>query len=320
MTTIVFEYSTSHGQPATGNLTFTPTRRVAHENGTVLPQPFAVGLDQGRAEVKLEPNTTGWIWQVREQINTQPWTTNYYTIPDRREPITFHTLRPIDPSTIGTNLNPEPAWWAHIDHVQASAHHIELDLLESREYVTQNQQHVNTGKEHATTASHAATRATQQAQRAETQADRATTQADRAQDQADRATTGPNSAKVQAELARDAAIAARDETQTALTATQQARNQTFTARDESVAAQQGSETARDEAVTAQQAAETARDEATTGPNNAADRAEAAATTAESARDDAIAAATNAGILTSPNGTEYQLTVDDEGNLSTTPLD
>lgn len=309
MTTIIFEYSTSHGQPATGNLTFTPIRRVAHENGTVLPQPFAVGLDQGRAEVKLEPNTTGWVWQVREQINTQPWTTNYYVIPDRREPVTFHTLRPIDPSTIATPMHPEPAWWAHIDHVQASAHHIELDLLESRAYVTQNQQHVNTSNEHATTASNAATRATQQAQRAESQADRATTQADRAQDQADRATTGPNSAKVQAELARDDAIAARDDAQTALAATQQARNQAFTARDEAVTAQQAAEAA---ATTA----EAARDTAQTAATNAGD----SATEASDHADRAETAANNAGILTSPNGTQYQLTVDDEGELSTTPLD
>lgn len=125
MTSIEFNFTKPDGSPDTGTVTFTPTRRNRHGEGVSLPEPFAVPLtDQGAFSVDLKPTPAHWLWRITTQVGTHPWDTSYFYVPDRNFPLRYEDLTPVDPSTVQTGLNPEPAWWAALDSAGAAADEI----------------------------------------------------------------------------------------------------------------------------------------------------------------------------------------------------
>lgn len=138
MTHLEFNFTDMYGEPATGTITFTPVRNNRHSHGVTLPEPFAKNLgDNGNFTVDLKPTAPHWVWRINLQVNELPWTTNYYYVPDRNWPIRYEDLTPVDPSTVQTNLNPEPAWWeavrtakASADEISELAHSVRLDVSE----------------------------------------------------------------------------------------------------------------------------------------------------------------------------------------------
>lgn len=125
MTAIEFNFTDNTGAPDNGTVTFTPTRNNRHSHGVTLPEPFAVSIpNDGTFTADLKPTPPHWVWRINVQVNGLPWTTNYYYIPNRNWPIRYEDLTPVDPSTVQTGLNPEPAWWEAVRAAKASADEI----------------------------------------------------------------------------------------------------------------------------------------------------------------------------------------------------
>lgn len=125
MTFVEFNFTDIMSEPKTGSVTFTPVRNNRHSHGVTLPGAFAINLgENGNFTAELKPTPAHWLWRINIQVSDLPWKSEYYYIPDRNFPIRYEDLTPVDPSTVQTGLNPEPAWWAHTQAVKASADEI----------------------------------------------------------------------------------------------------------------------------------------------------------------------------------------------------
>lgn len=312
MTIIRFEYKTNYHMPATGGLVFMPHRKHAANETTVLPKPFTKSLVDGIVEVDLEPTGDDWVWSVTLGDDTR-----FYAIPDHDGIINHTDLIPIAPSTLDHRV--EPAWWAELrQHQQFIADYVN----ESRSSVREAIDTVNSVHDTLTTAVADAQRHesvagaySRQAQASATSAWEASKGPDgaaqRAKDEADRAEIYRNEANTHRQDAATSAATAATHATTAQTAAQDAKDDADRA--ESIA---------DDWQTLQDAVNQAAASASAAATNATNAAqsETNAATSESNASNHVATIENLidtfAILESPNGTQYRITVDDDGELAT----
>ena len=315
MTIIRFEYKTNYHMPATGGLVFMPHRKHAANETTVLPKPFTKSLVDGVVEVDLEPTGDDWVWSVTLGDDTR-----FYAIPDHDGIINHTDLIPIAPSTLDFRV--EPSWWAELrQHQQFIADYVN----ESRSSVREAIDTVNSVHDTLTTAVADAQRHesvagaySRQAQASATSAWEASKGPDgaaqRAKDEADRAEIYRNEANTHRQDAATSAATAATHATTAQTAAQDAKDDADRA--ESIA---------DDWQTLQDAVNQAAASASAAATNATNAAqsETNAATSESNASNHVATIENLidtfGVLESPNGTKYQIIVDDNGELTTEPI-
>ena len=308
MTIIRFEYKTNYHLPATGGLVFMPHRKHATNETVVLPKPFHRTLVDGVVEVDLEPTGDDWVWSV-----TLGNDTNFYAIPDHPGIINHTDLIPIAPSTLDFRV--EPSWWAELRQLQTF---ITEYIDESRDNVTQAVDTINSI--HTTLKT-----AVADAQRHESVAGAYSRQAQASNEQAWQASKGPDGAAERAKNEADRAEIYRNE---ANTHRQDAKDdadraQTEANRAEAIADDwQSLQDAVNQAATSASAASTSATESQQSATNAA-QSETNAATSESNASDHVATIENLidtfGVLESPNGTKYQIIVNDDGELTTEPI-
>ena len=308
MTIIRFEYKTNYHLPATGGLVFMPHRKHATNETVVLPKPFHRTLVDGVVEVDLEPTGDDWVWSV-----TLGNDTNFYAIPDHPGIINHTDLIPIAPSTLDFRV--EPSWWAELRQLQTF---ITDYIDESRDNVTQAVDTINSV--HTTLKT-----AVADAQRHESVAGAYSRQAQASNEQAWQASKGPDGAAERAKNEADRAEIYRNE---ANTHRQDAKDdadraQTEANRAEAIADDwQSLQDAVNQAAASASAASTSATESQQSATNAA-QSETNAATSESNASDHVATIENLidtfGVLESPNGTKYQIIVDDNGELTTEPI-
>ena len=308
MTIIRFEYKTNYHLPATGGLVFMPHRKHATNETVVLPKPFHRTLVDGVVEVDLEPTGDDWVWSV-----TLGNDTNFYAIPDHPGIINHTDLIPIAPSTLDFRV--EPSWWAELRQLQTF---ITEYIDESRDNVTQAVDTINSV--HTTLKT-----AVADAQRHESVAGAYSRQAQASNEQAWQASKGPDGAAERAKNEADRAEIYRNE---ANTHRQDAKDdadraQTEANRAEAIADDwQSLQDAVNQAAASASAASTSATESQQSATNAA-QSETNAATSESNASDHVATIENLidtfGVLESPNGTKYQIIVDDNGELTTEPI-
>ena len=315
MTIIRFEYKTNYHMPATGGLVFMPHRKHATNETVVLPKPFHRTLVDGVVEVDLEPTGDDWVWSV-----TLGNDTNFYAIPDHPGIINHTDLIPIAPSTLDFRV--EPSWWAELRQLQTF---ITGYIDESRTNVDKAINTVDSIHKTLTTAVSDAQRHesvagaySRQAQASATSAWEASKGPDgaaqRAKDEADRAEIYRNEANTHRQDAATSAATAATHATTAQTAAQDAKDDADRA--ESIADDwQTLQDAVNQAAASASAASTSATNAAQSETNAA--------TSESNASDHVATIENLidtfGVLESPNGTKYQIIVDDDGQLTTEPI-
>ena len=315
MTIIRFEYKTNYHMPATGGLVFMPHRKHAANETTVLPKPFTKSLVDGIVEVDLEPTGDDWVWSV-----TLGNDTNFYAIPDHPGIINHTDLIPIAPSTL--NHRVEPSWWAELRQLQTF---ITGYIDESRTNVDKAINTVDSIHKTLTTA-------VSDAQRHESVAGAYSRQAQASATSAWEASKGPDGAAERAKNEADRAEIYRNE---ANTHRQDAATSAATAATHATTAQTAAQDAKDDADRAEsiaddwqtlqdavnQAAASASASATNATNAA--QSETNAATSESNASNHVATIENLidtfGVLESPNGTKYQIIVDDDGQLTTEPI-
>ena len=308
MTIIRFEYKTNYHLPATGGLVFMPHRKHATNETVVLPKPFHRTLVDGVVEVDLKPTGDDWVWSV-----TLGNDTNFYAIPDHPGIINHTDLIPIAPSTLDFRV--EPSWWAELRQLQTF---ITDYIDESRDNVTQAVDTINSV--HTTLKT-----AVADAQRHESVAGAYSRQAQASNEQAWEASKGPDGAAQRAKDEADRAEIYRNE---ANTHRQDAKDdadraQTEANRAEAIADDwQSLQDAVNQAAASASAASTSATESQQSATNAA-QSETNAATSESNASDHVATIENLidtfGVLESPNGTKYQIIVDDNGELTTEPI-
>ena len=345
MTLIHFQYTENYHTPAKGTVVFMPHRRHAANETEVLPKPFHKKLVSGEVTVDLEPTQPTWVWSV-----THDDTTMFYTIPEHDGILEHTELIPIAPSTLPTANNAvEPAWWAEIRQYKSimadvlntvqRQHDESLDTL--REYATD----FNTALQDAARHESVAGAYSRQAQASNEQAWEASKGPDgaaqRAKDEADRAEIYRNEAnkhrldaQQHSQNAETHAENAGQQYQNILDYTQgwdsldDAITEAEDAANRSSSSAEAAATARDEAVTARDGmivGATLEDDhlmletvngTTINVGNIRGPQGEQGPQGEPGQDGVDGVA----ILESPNGTQYQITVDDDGALSTEPVD
>jgi len=125
MTTVRIDLRAPDG-PATGSVQWTPTRRRSLEDHIVLPSPVSVPLVDGVALVELEPTGPDWAWKAQEWATGH--TVRYVAVPDLPGLVQYTDLVDVDPSTLAPSAEPEAAWWAALEAVQAGS--VDPDLLD----------------------------------------------------------------------------------------------------------------------------------------------------------------------------------------------
>ena len=301
MTIIRFEYKTNYHLPATGGLVFMPHRKHATNETVVLPKPFHRTLVDGVVEVDLEPTGDDWVWSV-----TLGNDTNFYAIPDHPGIINHTDLIPIAPSTLDFRV--EPSWWAELRQLQTF---ITGYIDESRTNVDKAINTVDSIHKTLTTA-------VSDAQRHESVAGAYSRQAQSSATEAWEASKGPDGAAARAKNEADRAEIYRNEANThRIEAGVEAdRAETEANRAEAIADDwQSLQDAVNQAAASASAASTSATESQQSATNAA--------TSESNASDHVATIENLidtfGVLESPNGTKYQIIVDDDGELTTEPI-
>lgn len=319
MTIIRFEYKTNYHLPATGGLVFMPHRKHAANETTILPKPFTKSLVDGVVEVDLEPTGDDWVWSV-----TLGNDTNFYAIPDHPGIINHTDLIPIAPSTLDFRV--EPSWWAELRQLQTF---ITEYIDESRTNITTAQDTINSIHTTLQTAVADAQRHesvagaySRQAQASATSAWEASKGPDgaaqRAKDEADRAEIYRNEANTHRIEAGVEADRAETHATTAQTAAQDAKDDADRAQTEAKRAEAIADDWQSLQDAVNQAAASASASATNATNAA--QSETNAATSESNASNHVATIENLidtfAILESPNGTQYRITVDDDGELAT----
>ena len=322
MTIIRFEYKTNYHLPATGGLVFMPHRKHATNETVVLPKPFHRTLVDGVVEVDLEPTGDDWVWSV-----TLGNDTNFYAIPDHPGIINHTDLIPIAPSTLDFRV--EPSWWAELRQLQTfitgyideSRTNVDkaINTVDSihktlTTAVSDAQRHESVAGAYSRQAQSSATEAWEASKGPDGAAARAKNEADRAEIYRNEANTHRIEAGVEADRAETHAT-------TAQTAAQDAKDdadraQTEANRAEAIADDwQSLQDAVNQAAASASAASTSATESQQSATNAA--------TSESNASDHVATIENLidtfGVLESPNGTKYQIIVDDDGELTTEPI-
>ena len=319
MTIIRFEYKTNYHMPATGGLVFMPHRKHAANETTVLPKPFTKSLVDGIVEVDLEPTGDDWVWSV-----TLGDDTHFYAIPDHTGIINHTDLIPIAPSTLDHRV--EPAWWAElrqyqqlmVDYVDETRSNVDkaistVDSIHNtlKTAVTDAARHESVAGAYSRQAQASATEAWEASKGPDGAAERAKNEADRAEIYRNEANTH------RIEAAESATHAAESATQSA----ESANN----ARLDVIRADRGAVRAEEAATQAEQARDGMIIDATVDGDNLVfgtvngdtiDAGNVRGPQGEPGQDGVDGVA----ILESPNGTQYQITVDDDGTLNTTPLD
>ena len=320
MTIIRFEYKTNYHMPATGGLVFMPHRKHAANETEILPKPFHKTLVDGIAEVDLEPTGDHWVWSVSLGNDTR-----FYSIPDHDGIINHTDLIPVGPSTIHGHRNPEPAWWAElrqyqqlmVDYVDETRSNVDkaistVDSIHNtlKTAVTDAARHESVAGAYSRQAQASATEAWEASKGPDGAAARAKAEADRAEIYRNEANTN----RIDSQTARDAAVSARDETMTARDETFAARGEAVTARDETVAARDGMIIGA--TVDGDNLLFYTVDGSTIDAGNVRGPQGEQGEKGEQGEpgQDGVA------ILESPNGTQYHITVDDDGTLSTQPLE
>lgn len=100
--------------PATGSLSWTPTRRRVIDgtpDNVILPRAFSVPLVAGKADVTVAPTGTDWVWRVDEYISGGAYTTIYVSVPNVAE-VDYASLIQVDIDTLNPTATPSPAWVA----------------------------------------------------------------------------------------------------------------------------------------------------------------------------------------------------------------
>ena len=104
--------------PASGAVSFTPTRSRAVDGELILPVPFHEKIGPlGVLDVPLAATSVEWAWRIDRHVNGVPDVTEYVAVPDVAE-IDFTDLIRVDPATLDPTVAPEAAWWAALDQAQ----------------------------------------------------------------------------------------------------------------------------------------------------------------------------------------------------------
>ena len=308
MTIIRFEYKTNYHLPATGGLVFMPHRKHATNETVVLPKPFHRTLVDGVVEVDLEPTGDDWVWSVTLGNDTQ-----FYAIPTHEGIINHTDLIPIAPSTLDHRV--ESVWWAElrqyqqlmVDYVDETRSNVDkaistVDSIHNtlKTAVTDAARHESVAGAYSRQAQASATEAWEASKGPDGAAERAKNEADRAEIYRNEANTHRIEAGVEAD-----------------------RSETEANRAEAIADDwQSLQDAVNQAAASASAASTSATESQQSATNAA-QSETNAATSESNASDHVATIENLidtfGVLESPNGTKYQIIVDDDGELTTEPI-
>lgn len=108
MTVVRVDLRTPDGSPATGVVTWTPTRRRAVEEHVVLPAPVMVDLTDGVAQLDVDATGAGWAWRVVERVASGG--IRYVQVPDAAGPVEYVDLVDVDPTTLDPAASPDAAW------------------------------------------------------------------------------------------------------------------------------------------------------------------------------------------------------------------
>ena len=322
MTIIRFEYKTNYHMPATGGLVFMPHRKHAANETEILPKPFHKTLVDGIAEVDLEPTGDNWVWSV-----TLGDDTHFYAIPDHDGIINHTDLIPIAPSTLDHRV--ESVWWAElrqyqqlmVDYVDETRSNVDkaistVDSIHNtlKTAVTDAARHESVAGAYSRQAQASATEAWEASKGPDGAAARAKAEADRAEIYRNEANTHRIEAGVEADRAETHAT-------TAQTAAQDAKDDADRAQTEANRAEAIADDWQSLQDAVNQAAASASASATNATNAA--QSETNAATSESNASDHVATIENLidtfGVLESPNGTKYQIIVNDDGELTTEPI-
>lgn len=106
--------------PAPGVLEWVPTRRRNAGDVVVLPAPFKVRLVSGAGSVNVHATSTDWVWRITESLAGLPKVTKYVAVPDVAT-VNYNALVEVDPETLDPAASPEPAWYAYVDGLAATA-------------------------------------------------------------------------------------------------------------------------------------------------------------------------------------------------------
>lgn len=115
MTVIHIDLRAADETPLVGTVAFAPTRRLHIEEADdflVLPEPFAVELVDGQAEVDLRPTSASWAWAILERV--PKGIRRYVLVPDSLTPLDYGDLVDVDPGSLTVGA-PDPTWWAALD-------------------------------------------------------------------------------------------------------------------------------------------------------------------------------------------------------------
>lgn len=116
--------------PASGYLTFAPSKRRDLEGSIVLPDAFTVRLDdEGKASVTLTPTAEGdWAWKITERIHRgRQW---YAAVPDGPGPVDYDDLVEVDKDSLDPTVEPVAAWTTALTNEIARATAAEAALAD----------------------------------------------------------------------------------------------------------------------------------------------------------------------------------------------
>lgn len=119
MTNVYFNIEEHHDSYSRVFATFTPTVEHHHAEGALgSRRPYSLDITGGRT-VDLEA-TDKWLWRIQIQgMNLD--LDGYYAIPDTNDTLNYRELLKVDPSTMPSEGEPEPAWWVALELALAQA-------------------------------------------------------------------------------------------------------------------------------------------------------------------------------------------------------